>query len=101
MTVSTVRYAIPAIEDISEIAAYISKDNPAMADSFIGRLKEKCRSIAEAPHMGRQREDYGEGVRSFPFGSYVIFYRPAASGIVVARVLHGARNLQKAFQAER
>jgi len=32
-----------------------------------------------------------------PVGNYVIFYRPIEDGIVVIRVLHGARDLPELF----
>ena len=39
------------------------------------------------------RSDIVPGVRSFPVGNYLIFYRETGQGIEIIRVLHGARNL--------
>jgi len=36
-------------------------------------------------------------LRSFPVGSYVIFYRPMENGVEIVRVLHGARDLPPLF----
>jgi toxin ParE1/3/4 len=36
-------------------------------------------------------------LRSFPVGSYVIFYRPIEEGIEVIRVLHSARDIEDIF----
>ena len=38
------------------------------------------------------------GVRSFPFGAYVIFYRPLQDGVDVVRVLHGSRDVESALE---
>ena len=43
--------------------------------------------------MGRARDELERGVRSSPFGRYVIFYMPGDSGIDIVRVLHSARDI--------
>lgn len=95
-----VRFTRPAINDLAEIGAHIARDNEHIAREFVARIKGKCYSIAETPLIGRQREDFGAGIRSFPFGNYVIFYRPMTFGIAVVHVLHGARDLEAAFRRE-
>lgn len=50
--------------------------------------------------MGRMREILSAGLRSFPVGRYVIFYRPLQDGIDVVRVLHGTRDLEAVFVEE-
>jgi toxin ParE1/3/4 len=37
------------------------------------------------------------GLRSFPVGNYVVFYRIVPEGIELVRVLHGARDLRRLF----
>ena len=49
------------------------------------------------PHMGRERSDLSEGLRSLPFRDYLIFYRIVESSVVVVRVLHGARDIERLF----
>ncbi|MBF0373309.1 MAG: type II toxin-antitoxin system RelE/ParE family toxin [Alphaproteobacteria bacterium] len=95
-----VHYSGPAVRDIAGIGARIAADNERISRDFVLRIKEKCKTIAQAPLMGRQRDEIDAEVRSFPFGSYLIFYRPTETGITVARVLHGARNLPEAFLSE-
>ncbi len=53
--------------------------------------------ITRRPLMGRTRDELERGVRSFPFGRYVILYMPADAGIDVVRVLHGARDIDTVF----
>jgi toxin ParE1/3/4 len=52
------------------------------------------------PRIVRARagvEVIAPGVRLFPLGSYLIFYRPLNDGIEVARLLHGARHITAEF----
>jgi toxin ParE1/3/4 len=56
--------------------------------------------LSRHPLLGRSRTDLHPGLRSFPFGRYVIFYRPLDDGIEVVRVLHGARDIRRALRNE-
>ncbi|MEO5338311.1 MAG: type II toxin-antitoxin system RelE/ParE family toxin [Magnetospirillum sp. WYHS-4] len=94
------RYTSGALHDLAEIGGYIAKDNKREAERFINRIKDKCREIAASSEMGRLREAFGSGVRTFPVGNYLIFYKPTRSGVIVLRIIHGARNLLEAFGPE-
>ena len=63
-------------------------------------LDEQFRVMATQPMMGRARDELALGVRSFPFGRYVVFYVPLDDGIDVVRVLHGARDIDAVFNPE-
>lgn len=86
--------------DILEIWDYIADDNPAAADRWVDQLDERFRMLATRPMMGRSRNELAPGVRSFPFGRYVVFYVPLDDGIDVVRVLHGARDIDAVFHPE-
>lgn len=94
------KYTRRAITDVEGIIEYIAKDSQFAANDFANELIGKFATLAETPQMGRERADYGDGIRTFPFGNYVIFYRPAEAGVIIVRVLHGARHLPRAFRAE-
>jgi toxin ParE1/3/4 len=83
--------------DILEIWDYIADDSLAAADRWVDQLGEQFRVLATQPMMGRARDELVPGVRSFPFGHYVVFYMPLDDGIDVVRVLHGARDIDAAF----
>ena len=55
--------------------------------------------VAGQPLLGRLCPELAPNLRSFPVGNYVIFYRPIDNGIEVARVLHGARDIDSLFGA--
>lgn len=83
--------------DIFDIWDHIAEDSIEQADRWVDRLDEKLELIATQPLMGRSREELAPGVRSFPFGRYVIFYEPVEVGIDVVRVLHSARDIDAVF----
>jgi len=83
--------------DLVEIWSYIADDNPDAADRLLAEIDEVCATLADAPHAGRLREDLATNLRSLPVGNYVVLYRPRADGIIVIRVLHGARDMPELF----
>ena len=78
-----------AKRDTTQIWVYIAEDNFDAADRLIDLFDEKLNLLAEYPGLGQQRDDLAPGLRSFPVGKYLLFYRPIASGIELVRVLHG------------
>jgi len=87
-----------ARRDLRSIRDYIAKDNPAAARRVVMRLRDAARVLAGAPGLGRRRPELDTGIRSFPADRYVLFYRPLpGTGIEIARVLHGARDLNAVF----
>ena len=87
--------------DILEIWDYIADDSLAAADRWVDQVDKQFRVLATQPMMGRARDELAPGVRSFPFGRYVVFYVPLDDGIDVVRVLHGARDIDAVFKAEK
>ncbi len=86
--------------DIFENWDYIADDSLVAADRWVDRLDEQFRLLAAQPMMGRARDELAPGVRSFPFGRYVVFYVPLEDGIDVVRMLHGARDIDAVFNPE-
>ena len=86
---------LPAAEaDLREIARFIAADNPERARTFVGEIMSRCQLLAASPKIGRESDkEFGEGVRRFPLGRYIVFYRIVPDGIKVIRVLHSARNV--------
>ncbi len=84
--------------DLLEIWAFITEDSFGAADRFLDLLDKKCKALAGAPDIGRSRTDLTPGLRSFPVKRYVIFYRPTADRIEIARVLSSFRDVKRAFR---
>jgi len=84
--------------DLIEVWGYIAKDDPLAADRQLDRIDAACDMLAENPQAGPRREDLARGLRFYPVGNYLIFYTVADDGIIVVRVLHGARDYPREFQ---
>ena len=76
--------------DVLAIWAHIAADSLLDADRWIDRLDECLMLWATQPHMGRARDELSPGLRSFPFGRYMVFITAFPDGIDVVRVLHSA-----------
>ena len=90
---SRVELAPAARLDLYDIWESIALDNPEAAREWVDRLHEAFESLAQMPGMGRSQEHRRPNLRSWPVGSYLVFYRPKDGGIEVARILHGRRDL--------
>ncbi|HJU19356.1 MAG TPA: type II toxin-antitoxin system RelE/ParE family toxin [Stellaceae bacterium] len=88
-----------AAADLDEIAAYIARDNPGRAATFIDELEAQCKAVARAPLNYPAREDLAAGVRMAVFRRYLILFRelPQTNVVRIERVVHGARNLRHLF----
>ncbi len=92
------RYSSDANYDIEEITFYLFELDPSAAHHFLDLLERACEMLATQPEIGRLRRELGENMRSWPIGSYLIFYTPSPAGIDVARVIYGGRDLPQAFR---
>ena len=90
-----VRRTRQAEEDLLEIWTCVADENADAADALLDEIDAVCATLAQTPLGGRAREELAPGVRSFPVGNYVVFYRPDKTGVTVIRVLHGARDLPR------
>jgi toxin ParE1/3/4 len=84
--------------DLKEIADFIAQDNLDAAMRFLDQVDAVCQRLADFPGMGPRRDELQPGLRSFPIGNYLLLYRVVPGGIELARVIHGARNLDKIFE---
>ncbi len=88
-------YSPEAEVDLVGIAEFIARDKPEAARRWVQRIRETCDTLATHPEMGEMRSEFGvSGCRSFSVGTYVIFFRPTETGIEVARVVHGYRDMR-------
>lgn len=89
-----VRYSASAESDLLEAWLYIAEDSIDAADRLLDRIDAEIRNLQTQPRMGRARDELADGVRSWPTSTpYVVFYFIDDDGIMIARVLHHARDL--------
>lgn len=86
-----------AEQDLEEIWFYVAEDaSPTTADRLIDAIFNRLEMLVEQPRMGRNRPEFGDGVRSLVVESYVIYYR-YDEDLLIARVLHGRRDQAAAW----
>lgn len=93
------RYLIDpdARRDLEQIFDYVTAENRSAAQRLMRAFRQRFRLLASQPLMGQARPELAPNLRSFSVGNYVFFFRPIAHGIAVARVLHGARDIDALF----
>ena len=86
------------IADVLDAYAYLVTRNPSAADRFLNDVEATAELVREFPEMGRDRGGLSAGLRSFRLRRfrYVLFYRVTDNGILLYRLLHGARDQSEA-----
>lgn len=91
------RLSALAEKDLDDIWSYVAEDaSLETADRLIDAIFDRFELLVEQPRMGRNRPEFGEGVRSFVVESHVIYYRHEHD-LLIARVLHGRRDQAAAW----
>ena len=71
-----------AADDLEEIGDYIRADNPPAAGRFIAARANDVRDWTMRPGEVVRVQKSGPGLRSVPFGNYVIFYTSSGDLVV-------------------
>jgi toxin ParE1/3/4 len=92
-----------AESDLKELFHYIALDNPAAASRFITEMENQIHSLEKFPLRSPvipESQDLGKEYRHILYGNYrTIFRVEGARGVIILRVIHGARLLDwSAFQ---
>lgn len=84
-----------AAADLQEIVDYIAAENEAAATRVLAEIGSGMERLAETPGLGHVREDLtSEPLRFWPVMRYLIIYREAPGSVEIARILHGARDVE-------
>jgi toxin ParE1/3/4 len=93
-----VRTTARAEKDIQSIGSWIARESMPAAMKWLEDLDARFSELAEAPGSGTDRNELRPGMRSSPFGNYLIFFKRLRDGIQVVRVIHGARDYKRLFK---
>ena len=78
-----------AVERTSEIAEYITIDNPSAAISWVEKVFAKVDLLKLSPEMGREVPEISrKAIREIIFGNYRIIYRIEKASISILTVRH-------------
>lgn len=67
------------------------------AETYTRALWQRIEEVAERPAMGQECPDVRAAYHKIPCGSHVLFYRLAADGIDVVRILHERMDFERHF----
>jgi toxin ParE1/3/4 len=97
-----IRVAAPAERDLDDIWYRIGVDSGSIeiANGVVDSITEVFPLFAHAPEAGTRRDDIDEGLRGFPVGKYIIYFRESGPYVVVSRVIHGMRDQKRAYRGE-
>jgi plasmid stabilization system protein ParE len=89
------RFTERARSDLIEIALYWKVWSASKSKRVLEEIRKKSNLVAKQPCIGRDRSDFGPGYRSVVAGDYLVIYTSGPGGIIVRRVLHGARDITR------
>ena len=77
-----------ALDDLSRLRAFISKDNPQAARRVSEALRRSIQRLIDQPQMGQELEEPAD-VRRWIAGPYVVHYMIDKQTITILRIWHG------------
>jgi toxin ParE1/3/4 len=96
------RYRISddAENDLDEIFLYWAEHTSlTIADRVIEGIVERFRLLGEFPEAGKSFRNTAPGIRCFPAGDYLIYYRRARKYTDILYIFHGAREQTQALKS--
>lgn len=90
-----VRFLLAAEQDFTEAVTYVMAERPNAARILAERLEKQLGLLAGQPLMGKAPGDArlaGMGYRYIVVANYLIFYTVEENGVLVHRIIHGARD---------
>ncbi len=72
-----------------------------IADRIIDKVTDRFWLLGEHPDEGKASDGIAAGVKCFPAGKYLIYYRATRRGTDILHVFHGARDQRKALKKAR
>jgi addiction module RelE/StbE family toxin len=84
-----------ALEQLTEIEDYISKDSPERATRFVDQLIDHAKSLSDKPRIGRTVPEIAHpDIRELIFKKYRIVYRLNEKCVEILTVFEGHRLLR-------
>ena len=78
--------------DLDEIFLYWARRTTvSVADQLMDSIIDRFWLLGEFPDAGKRADDLARGLRCFPAGKYLIYYRKTRRGVEIIHIFHGAR----------
>jgi toxin ParE1/3/4 len=95
----TYKLARSARRDLQEVSDFWTSDvGEQIALRVVSGVMETIITMSGQLRAGVAADQFGAGVRKFPAGKYMVYYRPYSKGIEIVHVFHGARDQKKAWK---
>ena len=84
------------VVELENIWQYLATESSSLeiADRVIESIADRFLLLSQHPYVGRPRPDLRPGLRSFPAGPYVIFYRIHGDDVLILHVVHSHRDIE-------
>jgi|SRR5215469_14385476 len=93
------RVSRDAADDLDQIFCYWAKRaGLEVADRLVDSITERFWLLADYPDIGHAADNIAPGVRCFPAGKYLIYYRRQGGRTQILHVFHGARDQKRAYR---
>jgi toxin ParE1/3/4 len=87
--------------ELDEIFVYWAKRaGVEVVDKLIDSIEDRFALLGDYPLIGKECDDFAPGVRSFPVGNYLVYYRKRRGIIQILRILYGARDQASALKTD-
>lgn len=91
MPVKPVWLSLTAADDLRAIQRYtIEQWGPRQWHRYSDELEALFEELGDNPALGPNRDEVRHGLRSFPVGAHVVWYRNRDDTLEIVRVLHAA-----------
>ncbi len=89
-----IKWTNHALEELDDIANYISKDSPKYAQILVKQIYEMVGHLKQFPKLGRKVPEYGDPeLREILFKTYRIIYLVKKEHLEIISIIHGSRKL--------
>ena len=89
-----IKWTNNALEELDDIANYISKDSPKYAQILIKQIYEMVSHLEQFPNFGRKVPEYNDpNLREILFKNYRIIYLIKQNHLEIISIIHGSRLL--------
>jgi toxin ParE1/3/4 len=93
------RVSRDAERDLDEIFVYWAKRaSLEVADRLIDSITDRFWLPGEYPHAGKLADEIAAGVKCFPAGKYLIYYRKTSRHTEILHIFHSAQERSQAIR---
>ena len=89
-----IKWTNNALEELDDIALYISKDSPKYAQILVKQIYEMISHLKQFPKFGRKVPEYNDpNLREILYKNYRIVYLVKDTYLEIISVIYGSRRL--------